>query len=403
MDGGFTDIEARLARLRGGQLPETYDARKIAALAGNPGCRRRSVLDAAAVEKRRVASYIGFPAPFGQSPFAMARESAFQAQVKDNGAMELLALLREVLGLDLAEAHYDDLGDVAGNVNQGLRYAHTRQVLTAVPQRRGTMFDHPLLRFRVAGRHAYLQPDLVAFRHDATFHVVMVRSFPVIDGQADSSGVAAAAIQSAVFVLALRDLLAGAGLDGDAMVHHETVLVTPRDFANQPVASLLDVRKQLATVRRQVARMDRVEDIIAPLPGDLTFDLDADDKGVPRRRPGDLADAVGCVPASYSPECLGACEMCFFCREEASEHGDTGVLGKAVREDLGGIESVARALRLARGQGPGPVPPDLAEAATIVRRAARLRGEAMAGDGAVPGHGAVPGAGTVINEGTGAS
>ena len=41
--------------------------------------------------------------------------------------------------------------------------------------------------------------------------MVEIKSFSVIDGQADGEKVAAAAIQSAVYVMALRDLLAGLG------------------------------------------------------------------------------------------------------------------------------------------------------------------------------------------------
>ena len=50
--------------------------------------------------------------------------------------------------------------------------------------------------------------------------------------------------------------------------------------------------------------------------------------------------------------------------------GTTGALGKAVREDLGGIEYTAQALALARGQRPGP---EQAEIAVMLLRAAQLR------------------------------
>ena len=74
------------------------------------------------------------------------------------------------------------------------------------------------------------------------------------------------------------------------------------------------------------------------------------------------------MPASYAPECLTTCELCFACRDEAA--GLTGALGKSVREDLGGIEYTARALALARGQLPSP---EQAEIAVQLLRAAQLR------------------------------
>ncbi len=366
--------EVRLARIRGRALPKAHNARTIAALAGNPGCARRAILDAAGVDKQRIAAYAGFPAPFGQSRFALTRGNAFEAQVKAEGAAELLTLLREHLNLDIPEAHYDDLGEVGGNTSLDLRHARTRALLARAATAgtdEGTMFDHPLLRLEVGGRHAFLEPDLIAFQLHGRFHVVEIKSFPVIDGQADGAKVAAAAIQSAVYVLALRDALAQQGLSPEA-VSHETILVCPRDFSNRPVATSLDVRKQLSVLRRQLSRIARIDDLLDLLPNDLTFDLDPDGDGVPRRRPADLAGAIRQVDARYAPECLSTCEMCFFCRDEAS--GCTAALGRDVREELGGIEHVGTLLRLARG---ADAPADLAEAAGLLRSAARLRAEAL--------------------------
>jgi hypothetical protein len=372
MTEGQLSIEVRLARLRGSQVPDTYTARKIAALAGNPGCRRRAVMDAAAIDKKTIAGYVGFPAPFGESPFAKARGTTFEASIKSDPGGLFLRLLREALGLDLTEVGFTDLDDVGGNQDLGLRHRHTRNRLTAAATRRGTLFYHPLLSFRVGGRRAYLEPDLVAFRLDGSFHVIEIKSFPVIDGQGDPASVSAAAIQSAVYVLALRDLLGD-----DARVHDQTVLITPRDFSNVPMTSLIDVRKQIATLTRQVSRMEGIGDIIRDQPDDLTFDLGADDSGVPQRDPDDVIAALKAFEARYAPECLATCEVCYFCRDEAG--GSTTVLGKSVREELGNVESVRRALGFARGRVPGTVPAEFAEAATILRRAASLRDEVLGG------------------------
>jgi hypothetical protein len=355
--------EARLARLRGRTLPRRHDARTISALTANPGCARRALLDAAGADKQKLAAHTGYPAPFGQSEFAITRGNAFEAQVKDNGGAQLLTLLREVLGLDVTEAHYTDLNDVGGNQDSELRHVYTKQRLTAAAGPRGTMFDHPLLRLSVAGRHAYLEPDLIAFQIGGMFHVVEIKSFAIIDGQADPGKVAAAAVQSAVYVLALRDLLGR-----EDQVHHETILVCPRDFSNQPAAARIDVRRQLTVLKRQLARMARIEELLAEYPDDLTFDLDPDEHLRPRRPPGVLADAIRKVSANYTPECLSTCELCYLCRDEAQ--GTTGALGKAVRADLGGIEFSSQALGLARGAIPGP---DREEVAVMLRQAARLR------------------------------
>jgi hypothetical protein len=252
--------EVRLARIRGRALARTHNARTIAALASNPGCARRAIMDAAGVDKQRIAAYTGFPAPFGQSGFALARGNAFEAQVKANGAAELLTLLREHLGLPIPQAHYDDLSEVGGNASLDMRHARTRALLARAATMQGeagTMFDHPVLRLEVGGRHAFLEPDLIAFRLRGMFHVIEIKSFAVIDGQADGDKVAAAAIQSAVYVLALRDALAQQDIPPET-VSHETILICPKDFSSRPMAISLDVRKQLTVLRRQLSRIARI-------------------------------------------------------------------------------------------------------------------------------------------------
>jgi len=369
--------EARLARVRGRALPRSHNARTIAALAANPGCARRAIMDAAGVDKQRIAAYTGYPAPFGQSRFALARGTAFEAQVKASGAAGLLTLLREHLDLPIPEAHYDDLNDVGGNTDLTVRYAATRQKLaTAVTSAAdaGTMFDHPLLRLEVGGRHAFLEPDLIAFQLRGRFHVVEIKSFAVIDGQADGDKVAQAAIQSAVYVLALRQALAGHGVAPET-VADETILVCPKDFSSQPAATSVDVRKQLTVLRRQLSRIARIDDLLGQLPPGLTLDLDPDGAGVPQRKPAGLAAAIRAIDARYAPECLNTCEMCFLCRDEA--RGTTARLGRAAREELGGVEDVPAVLRLARGEHRPEEEGDLAEAAALLRSAAALRAEIL--------------------------
>src|ERR1700678_3111417 len=119
-------LEARLDRFRGSVAPKSHNARTIAALTSNPGCARRAIMDAAGVDKRRIASYTGFPTPFGQSQFAIGRGNAFEAQVKANGCAELLRLLREQLGLAIPEASYDNLDDVGGVTSLLVRHTRTK-------------------------------------------------------------------------------------------------------------------------------------------------------------------------------------------------------------------------------------------------------------------------------------
>ncbi|WP_330251415.1 hypothetical protein OG874_35555 [Nocardia sp. NBC_00565] len=373
----MNDTDFRLDVIRGQVVPKKHNARTIAALTSNPGCARRAVLDASSVDKQALAEHIGYPAPFGISPFGLARGNAFEAYVKANGCAELLRLLRERLGLPLPEVAYDDLNSVAGHETLEARHLRSRQLLARAARSgedSGTLFDHPLLRMTIAGREVYLEPDLVAFRLRDQFHVVEIKSFPIIDGRADPSKVAAAATQSAVYVLALRRLLQQLGVD-PAMVSHEVFLVCPEDFSNRPTAARIDVRKQLTVLERQLARIADVATVVSTLPVGFTLDLRFDDGGVATRAVGELCEALELVPARYAPECLAACEMAFFCRSGACGH--TAALGRSVQEDLGGIETVTAAIGLASGV----IPPGEheREAAEVLRMADLLRHQCLNG------------------------
>jgi hypothetical protein len=360
-----SETQERLRRIRGSSAPKRHNARTVAALTGNPGCARRAVLDAAGVDKDALARHVGFPARFGQSQYAITRGNAFEAQVKANGFAELLRLLREILGLELSEVGSTDLEDVGGHTGQDVRYARSRQKLTSAasdPDAAATFYDHPLLRLEVGGNDVYLEPDLVAFHHDGVFHVVEIKSFAVIDEQADARKVAAAAIQSAVYVLALRRLL------GEDKVSHEVVLVCPKDFSNQPVATKVDVRKQLIVLDHQMSRLARIETLLGALPPNLSLDLAPDDDGKPTRPAGDVIAALAEVEARYAPDCLAKCEMAFFCRDEAK--GCTAALGLTVREELGGVVTVAEALGLADGSLVAG--DDRADAAAMLRTTAQI-------------------------------
>ncbi len=346
-----------LDRLRGGTTRKRHNARTIAALTGNPGCSRRAVLDAAGVDKPKLAETIGFPGDFGQSRFALARGNAFEAMLKAGDG----ALLREALGVpEATPVAYADLGADADDTLSE-RHDRTRALLAGGD---ATLIDHPVLTLEVAGQTVFLEPDLVAFRRDGRLRVVEIKSFAIVDGQADSAKVAAAAIQAAVYVLALRALVPD--------VDHDVVLVCPSNFSFRPVAVVLDVRKQLSTLRRQLARLSSVAALVEALPAGLSFDL-----ALP---PDALIAALGQVSARYAPECLSACELAVYCRHESA--GTTAALGRSVREALGGIDTVAEVLALASGSAPpasgaAPPAPDQAEAAALIRAAARLRAEAL--------------------------
>ncbi|MFB7514914.1 hypothetical protein [Streptomyces sp. NPDC056144] len=355
-------LRHQLAELRGpSTAPRALDARALAALAANPGCRRRALLDGAGVDKAALAAKLGSPAPYGQSQFAIVRGNSFEAKVKADGGRELLRLL------GVGEPGAVLLPDLAAAGPQG-RTARTALALReATAAGAWSLLDHPLLALEVAGSPVYLEPDAVVVDPDGRWTVVEIKSFPMIDGAADASKVGAAARQSAVYVLALERM---AALTEGAKVAHAVLLVCPKDFSNVPTASVVDVRKQRAVTLRQLGRLTRIEEIADALPEGTSFD-------VAERSGAELAEAVECVPHAYAPECLAACELAFHCRARARAAGAVETLGRAVRGELGGLTTIEAVLSAARGETGDPEDPAVA----ALRRARALRQEALTVEG----------------------
>ncbi|MCX5198355.1 hypothetical protein OOK31_31465 [Streptomyces sp. NBC_00249] len=358
-----TTLRQRLADLRGPAVPpRPLDARALAALAANPGCGRRALLDGAGVDKTALATALGSPASFGQSQFAIVRGNSFEAKVKGDGGAELLRLTHARLDARAEppgpDARVPDL-TAAGPEGRAARTALALREATAA--RAWTLLDHPMLALEVAGTPAYLEPDAVVVHPDGRWTVVEIKSFPMIDGAADAAKVGAAARQAAVYVLALERT--ARKLEG-AEVGHQVLLVCPKDFSNLPAAAPVDVRRERAVTLRQLERLTRVEELAAALPEGLTFD--------PARPAEELTAAVSAVTAAYAPECLAACELAFHCRERSRDAGDPAALGRSLRGELGGLTTVEAALAAAAGAGPADDP-----TAAALRHAARLRAEAL--------------------------
>ncbi len=368
-------------------MPKPLDARALAALAANPGCRRRALLDGAGIDKSVLATALGSPSGFGQSQFAFVRGNAFEARVKADGGAELLRLVYErVGGGPEAVPGAVATPDLAAVGPEG-RAARTALALKEASEAGGwALLDHPMLALDVAGSVAFLEPDAVVVHPDGHWTVIEIKSFPMIDGSADAAKVGAAARQAAVYALALERVAErvaeqAAGTPAAPLatppppplprVRHRVLLVCPKDFSNLPTASVVDVRKQLSVTRRQLARLTRIEDIAAALPPGTTFD--------PERPAEELTAAVESVPAAYAPECLAACELAFHCRARAREEGAVTLLGRSVRGELGELTTVAGVLAAAcEASGDRDELAELDDPTVhALRRAAVLRAEAL--------------------------
>ncbi|GAA4822299.1 hypothetical protein [Streptomyces ziwulingensis] len=363
-----TALRHRLAELRGPDVPaKPLDARALAALAANPGCRRRAILDGAGVDKAGLAGALGSPSAFGQSQFALTRGNAFEARVKADGGTELLRLVHERLDPGAVPPSDARLPDLTAVGPEGRAARTALELREATGAGTWTLLDHPMLALDVAGSAAFLEPDAVVVHPDGSWTVVEIKSFPMLDGAADAAKVGAAARQAAVYVLALEDV--AARLRPAPPVRHRILLVCPKDFSNLPAASAVDVRKQRAVTRRQLDRLTRIEEITDALPEGTCFS--------PDRPAEELTAAVEAVPATYAPECLSACELAFHCRSRSRQQGAVTSLGRPARAELGGLATMDEVLAAAHGEAGDPDDPAVA----ALRRAAALRAEALAAAG----------------------
>ncbi|ONI48797.1 MULTISPECIES: hypothetical protein [unclassified Streptomyces] len=374
----MSSLDARLGVLRGTAPPIPHNARTLAALTANPSCDRRSLLDAAGIDKDALAAHLSLPRPLRKSQLALDYGIAFERKVTAQGGAPLVPLLRQALGLSVPEVSYEDVNSVGSDDDKSplrLRRIHTRSRIRRAAHGKSdprTLLDHPVLRLTVAGHQAYLEPDVIAFQREGVFYVVEIKSFPVIHGQPDPIKAAAALTQAAAYVLALRELLAEDGLPPER-VSDTVVLVNPRNFTRHPTATPFSAHKQIKNLSRHLGRLRRLPELLDKVPPDTTFDLAPGPDQKPTRPRGELVAALATVRPNYTPGCRHHCDLAFHCRTEARNQGRTAALGTAVRDDLAGIDSIATARALADGHlHPSRGQKDLAQA---LRHAQRIHAD----------------------------
>lgn len=350
--------------VRGPLDGKRMSARSTAALLDNPGCSRRAVLDTSGIDLAKLASNLGHPVPFGQSPFALGQGNRFEARVKDDNYAELVWVLRE-LGVDLPDQPQ------SAEIRQGpneVRVEQTRTILAAVARGDAdapNVVDKAMTTLNVGRGVVYLEQDAMAFRHGDQLHICEIKGFPLIDGTAEPHKVGAAARQSAVYLASIQDTLAGLGLD-ETVVSPEVVLVCPKNYTIRPTACFINVERELRALRRQLSKREAVADEVAELdlptppvvePGKELAQDEVADYG---RR------LVEALPYRYEPECIGRCDLSRLCRQEAREVDAPCQLGGEASNLLAGVDSIAQARALADDD---QLPPEDAEVAEALQRA----------------------------------
>lgn len=351
----MTDVDPRLDRLRGSLPRASANARSVAALTENPGCSRRRIVDAAGLKAHELADRLGHPTLRGQSPFAIETGNRFEDRLKKRSGY---ALLVEALApfVDLPappDLNVEDVNSVGRLADaqtwMEARVAKTDEALARIARGGADaphVVDHPVLRLDLTGSSVNLEPDALAFRVGDKLELVEIKSYAVIDGQADPAKVSATAAQSAVYHMALRATLERLGFDPELLAW-SVILVAPRNFGRTPTAHRIPLRKKSAALARVLGSVPRVGELLDDLPHDLSFDVgwtNTDSKAASEA----LNVVVSAIGALYVPECVQNCDMAKFCRSEAWSNDDPSRVGRAARDSLAGVSSLSEALALAR-------------------------------------------------------
>lgn len=368
--------EAALERIRGTLPRARANARSVAAMTQNPGCTRRRVIDSAGVAAHQLAEHLGHPTPRGQSPFAIEGGNRFEDRLKRRSGYGLLVdALAPYVDLPKPPALIVEDVNRVGRLKDSeawmdARVRRTDEALARIA--RGDLdaphiVDHPVLRFDLAGVTVNLEPDALAYRVGDKLELVEIKSYPIIDGQADPAKLSATAGQAAVYHMALRATLARLGFDPE-LLEWSVILVAPRNFGRTPVAHRIPLKKKSMALARVLRAVPRTGDVLKGLPHDLTFDIDPTGDLEDDAMRSALTAAVSSVSAFYVPECVQNCDMAKFCRSEAWGNDDPARLGREARDNLAGVHSLADSLRLATSDD-DEVEPGLADVAGALRDA----------------------------------
>lgn len=132
--GRDTRSRERALALRGACPERGHGVGLLAGYAGNAGCPMATLAFGAGVDPESYLAGTDLPAPFGHSPFAIARGVRFEASLRRDGYRPLTELLQRHLAFDPASARVLSLRDLhAGDPERMARRARsTREAIAAV-------------------------------------------------------------------------------------------------------------------------------------------------------------------------------------------------------------------------------------------------------------------------------
>ncbi len=382
----MTDTPGPLDSFRGDFPSQHLNARRVAGALEAPGCQRRTLLDAAAVNLDKLGSLLSGTPSDRQSPFALTRGNQFEQQVVANGMAEIVALARRHLDLEIPEVRQHDLSvsalreaypDVTPAKMNELRSTLTRrraEEMLADPVQAYNLIRHAMTRLDFGGETVYLEQDVLAFAIDGRIHVVEIKSYPRIDGRADPTKASATVRQTAVYALSLQQLMLEIGAPPN-VVNTTTMIVLPENLSFRPTAVTIDIDMYVRRLRRQLASVPRAAEILETLPAGIRLPAHPV-KGTGNDELTTAAtaarEALAPLPPRFTDGCV-SCPLFRHCRDEAELHRSTARLGSAVAGACGNVTDIAAAIDLAEGRRAPADASETAVATTLARGATAAR------------------------------
>ncbi|MBX7168118.1 MAG: hypothetical protein K1X74_17415 [Pirellulales bacterium] len=302
-----------------------------------------------------MAKQAGLPATFGQSPFAIARGTQFEAGLFREDGERLRKALIESQVLPSGSRGFLDLR-TRQNGGTSVRSLGEAQALTLQLLRdvatRPQAADVPAL---VAGAtirvprgillpEAILIIDVLAIRTDGEQPEVIVgeiKTYPDRGGHTDPHQLALARAQAGIYVHGLQ--LVAMELDlAPLEIALTGFLVLTRPGTNQPaIRAREDFAYQAERAKRGFVLLEQAAQQLDP---ELWAAPD-------QRPPAALIDAILQADTEYGEECLAFCDLAPRCFDRACQCGDPRILGQEMQRFLGGL-ALERAIALLDGAEP---------------------------------------------------
>lgn len=327
--------------------------RRFEQWASNPLCDANTLSAVHGIPMRQVAAKEGLAAPFGQSPFALARGQSFERRLFRDRAARLSEGLERAGALDGNGIEFRDLrlkqhGGPHADLDRS-RAATTAllQELNASAAKTPWIVASPtiLIPGGIMLPEALLVIDVLLVKpREGGFELIVgeIKTYPDRGGYTEPESLAQARAQAGVYVHGLQLVVAGLGLDARLKVSTSGFLVLSRPGSNFPsVRAEEDFRFQALRAGRGFGLLSEAAQKLPPFPEE-------------ERIAGVLAAEV-----NYCEACLSFCERAPSCHRRAYEAGDPAVLGDQVARFLGEVDLHRATALLASGKAKTPAEVEL--------------------------------------------